>query len=127
MKALQRLSNMKLCSSQKVSYTWHCSSINREDEPPSYKITIMPLKVLHTLFTNDIRVTSYFLLPLLHRVWPSSRESFSASLRSKPFSFCKSYQLQLTPLLSMHIGKASLLSMHIEVYLKHTCSCQTEG
>jgi hypothetical protein len=37
----------------------------------------MPLKVLHTLFTNDIREILYFLPPLLHKSWPSARESFS--------------------------------------------------
>jgi hypothetical protein len=39
---------------EKVLYTWHYSSIYREEEPPSYKITIMPLTVLHKLFTNVI-------------------------------------------------------------------------
>jgi hypothetical protein len=37
---------------EKVLCAVHCSSIYREDEPPLYKITIMPLKALHLLFTN---------------------------------------------------------------------------
>jgi hypothetical protein len=72
----------------KVLYVGHCSLIYREDEPSLYRITIMPLKALQSLFTNDIRVVLYFLLsPLLRRSWPSSYESFSASWHSKPFSF----------------------------------------
>jgi hypothetical protein len=61
---------------KKVPYTWQCSSIYRKDELASYKITIMSLEVLHTLFTNDIRAILYFLPPLLRKSWPSSRESF---------------------------------------------------
>src|SRR5690349_17946793 len=72
---------------KKVLYAGHCSPIYREDESPSYKITIMPLKVLHTLFTYDIRAAMYFPFSLLRRTWPSSRESFSTGLHSKPFSF----------------------------------------
>jgi hypothetical protein len=37
----------------------------------------MSLKDLHTLFTNDISATLYFLLPLQRRSWPLLRESFS--------------------------------------------------
>jgi hypothetical protein len=52
---------------KKIPYAGHCSSIYREDETPLYRITIMPIKVLHTLFTNDIRTITYFLHPRLHR------------------------------------------------------------
>jgi hypothetical protein len=79
MKVLRRLSSMKLWLLKKVLYAEHCSPIYREDELPLYKITIMLLKVLYTLFTNDIRVVLYFLLSLLRRSWPSSYESFSAA------------------------------------------------
>jgi hypothetical protein len=43
----------------------HQISPYREDKPPLYKITIMHLKVLHTLLTNDIRAALYFLPPSL--------------------------------------------------------------
>jgi hypothetical protein len=33
---------------KKVLYAGHCSPNYREDEPPLYRITIMPLKVLYT-------------------------------------------------------------------------------
>jgi hypothetical protein len=49
----------------------HCSSIYKEDEPALYRITIMPLRVLHTLLTNDIRAITYFLHPWLHELGPS--------------------------------------------------------
>jgi hypothetical protein len=64
-KVVWRLSHTKLWPIEKVSYAGHCSPIYREDEPPSYKITIMALKVLHTLFTNGVRATMYFLLSWL--------------------------------------------------------------
>jgi hypothetical protein len=61
----------------------HCSRIYWEDDQNLYKITIMPLKASHSLFTNDIRVVLDFLLSLLlHRSWPSF--SF-VSLRVKLF------------------------------------------
>jgi hypothetical protein len=44
----------------KVSYAGQCSPVHRKDELPSYKITIMSFKVLHTLFTNDIKAIMYF-------------------------------------------------------------------
>jgi hypothetical protein len=39
---------------EKVLYTGHCSSIYRKDEPPLYRIKIIPTKALHVLFLNDI-------------------------------------------------------------------------
>jgi hypothetical protein len=107
----------------KVSYIWHYSSIYKDYKLPSYKIIIMPLKVLHTLSTNDIRVTSYFLLPLLHRARPSSRESFSADLCSKPFSFCWRYQLQLTHLLYVRTDEASLYVVSVKGQLLYWLKC----
>jgi hypothetical protein len=47
---------------QKVIYAGHCSPIHREDEPPLYKITIVPLKALHSLFTNNIRAVFFSFL-----------------------------------------------------------------
>jgi hypothetical protein len=85
-KVLRRLSSTKLWPLKKVPYAGHCSHIYREEEPPSYKITIMPLKVLHTLFTNDIWAIMYFLFCWLHGLWPPLCESFSAGLHSKFFS-----------------------------------------
>jgi hypothetical protein len=43
-----------------VLYVEHCSSIYREDEPPLYKITIVPLKALHSLFINDVWILPSF-------------------------------------------------------------------
>jgi hypothetical protein len=70
---------------KKVSYAEHCSPIYRKDEPPSYKITIIPLKVLHTLFTNDVIATMYFLHSRLRGFRPPLFGNFSAGLYSKFF------------------------------------------
>jgi hypothetical protein len=59
-KVLRRLSNTKRWPFQRVLYVGHCSSIYRKDEPPLYKITIMPLKALHSLFTNDVGILLSF-------------------------------------------------------------------
>jgi hypothetical protein len=59
------------------------SSIYREDEPPLYRITIMPIKVLHTLFTNDIKTIMYFLHPRLCEFHPSLFGSFPSGLCPK--------------------------------------------
>jgi hypothetical protein len=114
---------------EKVLYAGHCSPIYREDGLPLYKITIMSLEVLHTLFTDDMRATMYFLFSLLHRSWPSSRENFSVGLHSKPFSFSEANDFGSHLSLLTHAGKASLyvasvegqFRPSIEVYLKHTC------
>jgi hypothetical protein len=66
-KVLRRLSSTKLWSLEKILYVEHCLPIYREDEPPSYKITTILFKTLHTLFTDNIRVVLYFLLYLLRR------------------------------------------------------------
>jgi hypothetical protein len=76
---------MKLQPLQKVSYVGHCSPIYKEDEPPSYKITIMPLKVLHTLFTNDVGAIMYFLHSQLCGFRPPLFGRFSSGLYSKFF------------------------------------------
>jgi hypothetical protein len=47
-------------SLEKVLYTWHCLSIYRKDELPLYKITIIPLKALHSMFTNVVGILPYF-------------------------------------------------------------------
>jgi hypothetical protein len=70
---------------KKVSYAGHYSPIYREDESPLYKITIMPLKVLHTLFINDVRAIMYFLHSQLCRFMPMLFGSFSYGLYSKFF------------------------------------------
>jgi hypothetical protein len=66
---------------EKVLYVGHYLSIYREDELPLYRITIMPIKVSHTLFTNDIRTISYFLHPRLHGFRPSLFDNL-------PFGLC---------------------------------------
>jgi hypothetical protein len=60
-KVLRRLSKTKCKPTQKVLYAGHCSSIYREDEPPLYKITIVPSKALHSLFINDVWVLLSFI------------------------------------------------------------------
>jgi hypothetical protein len=69
-----------------VTYAGYESPIYREDELSLYKITIMPLKALHSLFTNDIRVILYFLLSPLRRSWALLYESSFAS--GKPLVGC---------------------------------------
>jgi hypothetical protein len=64
-KVLQSLSNTKLWFSRKALYIGHCSLIYRKNKPLSYKITIIPLKVLHTSFIEDIRAAMYFLFGLV--------------------------------------------------------------
>jgi hypothetical protein len=59
-KVLCRLSKTKWGPFQNVLYAGHCSSVYREDELPLYKITIMPLKALQSLFTNDVGILSSF-------------------------------------------------------------------
>jgi hypothetical protein len=59
-KVLCRLSKTKWGPFKKVFYAGHYSSIYRRDEPPLYKITIVPLKALHSLFTNDVGILSSF-------------------------------------------------------------------
>jgi hypothetical protein len=66
-----------------VPYAGHCSSIYREDELPLYRITMTPIKVLHTLFTNDIRTIMYFLHPRLCGFRHSLFGSFPFGLFSK--------------------------------------------
>lgn len=68
---------------EKVLYAGHCSSIYRGDESPLYRCTIMPIKVLYTLFTNGIRAIAYFLCPRLCGLRPSLFSSFSFGLRLK--------------------------------------------
>jgi hypothetical protein len=68
---------------EKVAYVGHRSSIYRDDEPPLYRITIMSIKVLHSLFTNDIRTLTYFLHPRLCGFQPSLFGSLPSSLCSK--------------------------------------------
>jgi hypothetical protein len=55
---------------EKVLYVRHRLSIYREDELPLYKITTMPLKALHSLFTNDVRILLSF--PFFTLIEPSS-------------------------------------------------------
>jgi hypothetical protein len=59
-KVLHKLSETKCKPTRRVLYAGHCSSINREDESPLYKITIVPLKALHSLFTNDVGILPSF-------------------------------------------------------------------
>jgi hypothetical protein len=120
---------------KKVLYVGHSSPIYRGDGPPLYKITIMPYKVLHTLFKDDIGAAMYFLFSLLHRSWPSSRKSFSARLHSKPISISEATDFGSHLCYFAHIGKSSSyvvsnegqLHPSIEVYLKLTCLCRIEG
>jgi hypothetical protein len=111
-----------------------CSPMYREDEPPSYKTTIMPLKVLRTLFTIDIRTIMYFLHPRSCGFRSSLFGSFSYGLFSKSFCCCRSCRFRLPPLPLACIGEAFLhaasaevqLRPPIEKYLKYTCLCRSK-
>jgi hypothetical protein len=84
-----------------------------------------PLKVLHTLFTNDITAIVYFFHPRLLGFWPSLFGSFNTYVRS--------YRLRLSSLLLVRTGEASLyaasvegqLRPPVEVYLKYTYLCRS--
>jgi hypothetical protein len=95
MKVLWRLSNTKLWPLKKVLYAGHRSSIYREDEPPLYTITIMSTKALHTLFTNDIKIITYFPRPRLCMYQPCCSITF-------PLVCVRSYCLRLPSLLLAH-------------------------
>jgi hypothetical protein len=113
---------------EKVSYAWHCSPIYRQDEQPLYKITIMPLKVLHTLFTDDINTSMYFLFSLLRRSWPSTRKSFFSAFTRSPSPFPKWSTSPRTGESSLYVvWTEGQLRPLIKVYLKHTCLCRSEG
>jgi hypothetical protein len=79
-----------------------------------HKITIMPLKVLHILFTNDIKAIMYLLHPRLRGFRPPLFGSFSSGLCSKFFCGCQSCRLWLTPLPLAHTGEASLYAASVE-------------
>jgi hypothetical protein len=52
---------------ENVLYAGHYSSTYMGDESPLYRFTIMPIEVLYTLLTNDIRAIAYFLYPSVMR------------------------------------------------------------
>jgi hypothetical protein len=100
---------------QKVSYVGNCSLIYREDEPPSYKITIMPLKVLHTLFTNDIRAIVYFLHPRLCEFRPLLFGSFSYWLMFEVLQLLPKLSTSASTFTLARIGGASLFAASLKV------------
>jgi hypothetical protein len=124
MKVLQRLSNTKLRPLAKVPYAGHCSSIYRRDEPPLYIFTIMSIRVLHILFTNDIRTITYFLRLRLCGSQP-------LLFGNPPLAHTRSYGLRLpSSLLAhrqsvfVHFLSRRLARLPVEIFLKCTCSCQ---
>jgi hypothetical protein len=94
-KFLQRLSGTKLWPSKKLLYAGHCSSIYRGDESHLYRFTIMSIKVLNTLFTNDTRAITYFLCLRLCGSQPSL---FVTSHLARARSYC----LRLPSLILAH-------------------------
>jgi hypothetical protein len=97
-----------------------------------YIITIVPFRVLHTLFTNVIRAITYFCPSLAARV--RAFVAFSFSLRPKFLCCRRSYQLCLAPFPLARMGEASLhafptkglLRPSVEMLLKYTCFCRSK-
>jgi hypothetical protein len=91
---------------------------------PSYKIAIMLLKVLHILFTNDIRAVLYFPF-LCYADLGLRRMRASLSKHSKPFSFFEGTNFG-SHLRYVASAKDQLRSS-IEEHMKYICLCRNEG
>jgi hypothetical protein len=113
MKVLRRLSNTKLWSLKKGLYTGHCASIYMEDEPHLYKITIVPLKALYSLFTNVVTILSSFLF--LHTYC-----SFFVALHPKHLSH-RGWLPRLPSSLLVRIDEASLHVASVDSQLRLAC------
>jgi hypothetical protein len=114
---------------EKVLYVDHCSSICRG--APLYRITTISLRVLHSLFTNDIRVITYFLHPRLSGL--GLCHFFLLFTFEVPLLLSKLSTLANT--FSTCMGEASLhafppkclLHPSLEMLVKYTCLCQRKS
>jgi hypothetical protein len=113
-KVLQRLSNTKLCPSKNVLYKGHYSSIYMEDGLHLYKITITPLKALHSLLTNGVVILSSF--PFLY-----THCALFVVFHPRPFSR-RGWLLRLASSLLVHVDEAFLHVASVEGHLHSACS-----